>query len=276
MKNKQLRVEVLNNGTFSRHRLERKKRFQEGKIEEFDSQRYFVDSLTGEFIGINEEFAECERIRNCKTAQTKKVREHMQYLLKKPNNVLLFGTFTFTDKALQLKPETRKKAITRLLGKISEDYILNIDYGDKTDREHYHAIIAMKYDKCHMYLQRNSKGQLHLKVKELDRYKYGIYGVEEIKRTETDAKKLAAYETKLTLHSVKVNQQYISVKKGSKYQQYKSLLERRAFIGATRDYPHRSDRLNTINRLIENNITEENKTLDKLYQVFGTQFKVVQ
>lgn len=276
MKNRKLRVEVLNNGTFSRHRKERKQRFYEGRIDDFESQKFDIDEATGELIGINEEFAECERIRHCKNIQTSKLREHIKYLLQKPNTVLLFVTLTFTDKALQLKAETRKKHITRLLAKISEDYILNIDYGDKTDREHYHAVVAMKSDKCHMYLQRDNKGQLHLKVKELDSYKYGNYGVEEIRRTETDAKKLAAYETKLTLHSVKVNQQYISVKKGSKYQEYKDLTEKRAYVGSMSDYPSRSKRLKTINRLIENNITEENETLDKLYQVFGTQFNIVE
>jgi hypothetical protein len=53
-----------------------------------------------------------------------------------------FLTLTFTDEVLNsTTEETRRRYVARFLKSISENYVGNIDYGSKNDREHYHAIV---------------------------------------------------------------------------------------------------------------------------------------
>lgn len=54
----------------------------------------------------------------------------------------LFVTLTFTDEVLNnTNEETRRKYVRRFLKEYSNCFIANIDYGSKSGREHYHAII---------------------------------------------------------------------------------------------------------------------------------------
>lgn len=56
----------------------------------------------------------------------------------------LFLTLTFTDKVLQkTTKDTRRQHVRRFLRQFGCKYIANIDFGDKNNREHYHAIIQI-------------------------------------------------------------------------------------------------------------------------------------
>lgn len=55
----------------------------------------------------------------------------------------VFITFTFSDQALKTDEKTRRVYVSRCLRDLSKDYIANIDYGTKSEREHYHAIIRL-------------------------------------------------------------------------------------------------------------------------------------
>lgn len=270
MNNKELRKQVLSDGTYKNYALARRKRAQMGLLDEFLTS-ICIDNNTGE-IAPNNVMVECENIRRCQKSQRQKVEEHIKFLFMKPNYDLYFATFTFNDNALMLSKDTRKQAIRRLLSTVCADYIMNIDYGSITEREHYHAVIRLNKDGYCRYETESH----HIKIKELDSYSYGYYGLEEIHKDVLDAKKLSRYETKLTLHSLKVNQQYISVKKGSMYQQFKKLISYRNKVYSDYQYPNRWERIQTVNKIIENTVTEENSTIQKLYEVFGTQFKVIE
>ena len=258
MKNQELRKQVLSDGTYQKYSLERKQRVFNNELEQF------INSVT------DPEQLECENIRRCQKSQRQKVEDHIKYMFMKPQWDLYFVTFSFNDYALSLSAETRKKAITRLLGSICADYIVNIDYGKTTNREHYHAVIRLVAGTYETYI--NNK---HIKIKELDSYKYGFYDLEPIEKTDIDAKRLSRYETKLTLHSVKVKQQYISTKKGSMYQQYKDFIDKRKKLCSYSQYPRKWEKLQTINRAIENNITEESKTISKLCELFETNWRLI-
>ena len=53
-----------------------------------------------------------------------------------------FLTLTFTDEVLSnTTEETRRRYVSRFLKSISTDYVANIDWGDETQREHYHAVV---------------------------------------------------------------------------------------------------------------------------------------
>lgn len=96
----------------------------------------------------------------------------------------LFLSLTFTDKFLDenKKYETRRRKVREYLNSLGCHYIANIDFGKKTGREHYHAIVQLD------------------KVNHKD-YKFGNLDFERI--TIANEGKLANYINKLVIHSVK-------------------------------------------------------------------------
>lgn len=61
---------------------------------------------------------------------------------------LYFVTFTFDDNFIKKCDRSKKDLIKNTLYSFDEDikYIINIDYGSKNEREHYHGIIATNCD----------------------------------------------------------------------------------------------------------------------------------
>lgn len=215
MKDIERRKELLQNGIYKDYLKKRKLFVYNGVV--FINEYGQLDSTLFEIP--RKDLIICERIRKCYKEQREKVESHLMYLMNKTRYDLYFITFTFSDDSLNgTKAETRKQNIRRLLTR-SDDYILNIDYGKQTEREHYHSIVALKQG---TYETREENG--HLKLSILNDYKMGTYDVQKIRNTETDKKRLSRYIAKLTMHSVKVKQKYISVKKGSEYQKNKKII----------------------------------------------------
>lgn len=117
--------------------------------------------------------------------------------LEKTNNIVsnnkyvYFGTLTFNDGTLsKTSDKTRRRYVSYYLKSISNDYIANIDFGDKTknpnsnEREHYHCLIATD--------------------KKPESWKYGFCKFQLVGTTEVDCKRISKYIAKLTNHSMKV------------------------------------------------------------------------
>lgn len=102
------------------------------------------------------------------------------------NHNCIFLTLTFTNDTLNSTSEdTRKKYVKRYLKSVSSQYVANIDYGAKKEREHYHAIVIgdkINYSFWH---------------------KYGAIKGEKIILQDTTSIKLAKYVSKLTNHAIK-------------------------------------------------------------------------
>lgn len=233
MKDKALRKQLLEDGTFKEYTNRRKELIATGQSQEMD---LILDKNTGEVIsknkpngelfGLDQEIAEeCERIRDCRDKQRRKVQDHISYMLRNGYDVF-FTTMTLTDEALELSDRNQKRAINRCYA-ICEDYLYNVDYGKTTGRKHFHGVVAMKPGTYTLVQRRDEKGHLSWHIPELEeRYKNGFIGIEPFRgktdeEIETSIERIARYTTKLTLHSVKVKQSYISVKKGTEYQRFK-------------------------------------------------------
>ena len=204
MKDKQRKKQLLENGDLKNYLSYRQDLIKMGGYENLD---FNLD------LKNNYDFTLCEQMRRARYEQSKKVQNHIQFLFNL-EGYLYFATFTFKDESLLLSAYTRKQKIRRLLSSNFDDYILNIDFGSKNEREHFHAIIYEKIDNS--YIKDN-----HLKHKKLDSYNLGIYDLQKIQSTDISKVKLGKYISKLTLHSIKVKQSYVSVKKGSLYQRLK-------------------------------------------------------
>jgi len=110
----------------------------------------------------------------------------MEYIPSYKNYYIIFATLTFTDKDLEkTTKETRRQYVFRYLKSVSENYIANVDFGDKNGREHYHALLFVK-DKL------NPKD-----------WKKGFSFYEEVIFKNNDYIKIIKYMNKLTNHSFK-------------------------------------------------------------------------
>ena len=228
MKNKELKKQLVENGKFEDYRKTKRANADHGTYDLFevvmtmeDARRILFPEMTPE------EIIECERMSKSRYQQRKKIYDHLMFLFK-GNWDLYFITWTFSDEILNsTKSSTRKQKVIRSLSKCFVDYINNIDYAPDTNREHFHSVVAKKNASETMYFE-YEKGVKHIKFHDLDcLYKYGHYKVVPIRLSETDAKTIAGYIAKLTSHSIKVKQSYVSTKKGSPWQQYKELLAQR-------------------------------------------------
>lgn len=209
MKYKEKKKDIIESGLFGYYTTERRKMALNGQFGEMDSNESYGYGMTEEQTYL------CEMIRKARYEQIKKIEDHINYLFNKWTCHLYFVTLTFDDRAMALKPQTRRKNVIKILNQF-EDYIVNIDYGTKNEREHYHAIVAIDHHTKEMY-----KDGKFMKCQLLDKYRLGFYSMEPIRTEDKDKKRLSRYINKLTLHSIKVKQTYVSVKKGSDYQLWK-------------------------------------------------------
>ena len=84
-----------------------------------------------------EEYQECIRVNNASYHRTKRLREKIENMLL--SGQCIFLTLTFTNETLEnTNQDTRKRYVKRYLKEVSNQYVANIDYGSKNEREHYH------------------------------------------------------------------------------------------------------------------------------------------
>lgn len=242
MKNKEIKQEMLKNGLYSQLRTIDKKLYKTTgqSIKGYIYQNVYTDdnlqmlnflekqdlidiemsNMANSFNITNIQLKSFIQMKQAKSQQARRLYRHLNYLIN--NYDLLFATFTFNDEEMKLKKNTRYQHLIRSLNNdFVKDYIVNIDYGKKNEREHYHGIIAIDRNQCFKMEQHKHKGVIKCFVKDIPiNYKYGFVSYEIIKNTDTDRHKIANYISKLGLHSLKVEQKRIRTKKGSDYQKY--------------------------------------------------------
>ena len=167
--------------------LEKKKElFLNGK-DSYNSELY-SDILT------LEETKNCIRIYNNNRARKKRNNEDLimwnfakDTIPRYKDYKIIMGTLTFKDKALKdTDKKTRRVMVTRYLRKTADNYMENIDYSPKTEREHYHfiAFTKNKFD--------------------INKWKYGGGKFKVVKNTPKDMKNAKDYSlNKLTNHAYK-------------------------------------------------------------------------
>lgn len=119
-----------------------------------------------------------------------RIKQHFVYMIMKKKNIY-FLTFTFDDKYINKCDRTKKDLIKNLLNEIDSCsfYILNVDYGSKTERQHYHCIYGTNKD-------------LNLKFI-LDKYYPCFSYTEKIRLDSSSINKVSKYINKLSNHALK-------------------------------------------------------------------------
>ena len=156
------------------------------KVIEYNKSRYnaFKNGI------ILEPNIEYERILSARYMKVSRVKKRLVYLLYN-FRYIWFCTFTFDDYYIDKCDRTKKNLIKKCINKFDFKYILNVDYGKKTERQHYHCIIATNY-----------KFDLDKYLKE----HYMCFSSALLCNTDiTDLKRLTKYINKLSNHCVKAS-----------------------------------------------------------------------
>lgn len=106
-------------------------------IIEYNHQR-FISNLNGEYFELNPEY---EKILKARYAKVSRIKSRLIYLLTRCDYIW-FCTFTFSNEYINKSDRTKRDLIKDVIKTHDFKYMLNIDYGKKTEREHYHCIIG--------------------------------------------------------------------------------------------------------------------------------------
>lgn len=134
---------------------------------------------------INKEY---EKILQARYQKVGRIKKRLVYLLSR-YKYIWFCTFTFDNYYINKCDRTKRDLIKSVINTHDFKYILNIDYGKTTEREHYHCIIATDIDfNVNQYIQ-NFYPCFCLAI--------------QCKRGENDFIRLSKYINKLTNHCIK-------------------------------------------------------------------------
>ena len=107
------------------------------KVLEYNRDRY--QSFTnGHYVPINKDY---ERILKARYQKSSRIKRRMVYLFSR-YKYIWFCTFTFSKKYINKSTRTKRDLIKSCIDIEDFKFILNIDYGKSTQREHYHCILA--------------------------------------------------------------------------------------------------------------------------------------
>lgn len=152
-----------------------------------------------------------ERILNNRYCKVSRIKKRLVYLITH-FDYLYFCTFTFDDYFIKKCDRSKRDLIKHCIIRFDIDvnYILNVDYGKKNEREHYHCIIAT-----------NNNGNLRNYLK----CTYPFFtSCDSINKSNNDIKRLSKYINKLSNHCIKdstKNKRVVMNFKG--YDNYKEL-----------------------------------------------------
>lgn len=152
-----------------------------------------------------------ERILNARYCKVSRIKKRLVYLITH-FDYLYFCTFTFDNDFIKKCDRSKRDLIKNTIIRFDDDlnYILNVDYGKKNEREHYHCIIAT-----------NNNGDFRSYLK--CNYPY-FTSCDIINKSNNDIKRISKYINKLSNHCTKdttKNKRVVMNFKG--YDNYKEL-----------------------------------------------------
>ena len=154
------------------------------KIIEYNHNRHisFLNNLPFEYN------LEYEKVLNARYCKVGRIKKRLVYLLTRCEYVW-FCTFTFDDRRIKFSTKRKRELIREVLNTHDFIYILNVDYGKTTEREHYHCILGTNINfNVNQYIQ--------------DYYPCFSLSI-QCKKGIGDYQRLSKYINKLTNHCIK-------------------------------------------------------------------------
>lgn len=152
---------------------------------EYNKKRYlaFKEQIPFEYD------CQFEKLLNARIQKVGRIKKRLLYLLIR-YKYIWFCTFTFSDKYINKSERTKRDLIKSVLNTHDFKYILNIDYGKQTQRQHFHCILATDIDfDVNQYFQNFYDGGFSLSI--------------QCKKGIDDLSRLTKYIDKLVNHCIK-------------------------------------------------------------------------
>lgn len=135
-----------------------------------------------------EENIEYERKLKSRYQKCSRIKKRFVYLLTRCDYIW-FITFTFDNYYISKTDRTKRDLMKSVLNTHDFKYMLNIDYGKKTEREHYHCILGTN---------------INFDVNQFIQVNYPCHCLAiQCKKGKKDFVKLSKYINKLTNHCLK-------------------------------------------------------------------------
>lgn len=166
---------------------------------------YFNDILN------EEDFKKATRLKNRKSGKRRRCYKKLEKILDMYEDLyfnqgiycnLVFGTCTFDNKSMTWKEETRTKKINKWIKQHFVIALANIDYGEKTEREHHH-FIGLTFEELIFTGKKSKSGYDLYNIKENQDYKLGHEPNLEIIEKIENERKISNYLVKINHHSNK-------------------------------------------------------------------------
>ena len=152
---------------------------------EYNKKRYFAFKEQKPF----EYDHNFEKLLNARIQKVGRIKKRLLYLLIR-YKYIWFCTFTFNNNYINKCERTKRDLIKSVLNTHDFKYILNIDYGKNTQRQHFHCIIATDIDMdLNQYFQSYYVGGYSLSI--------------QCKKGIDDLSRLTKYIDKLVNHCIK-------------------------------------------------------------------------
>ena len=118
---------------------------------EYNKKRFYAFKEQKPFVYVHE----FEKLLNARIQKVGRIKKRLLYLLIR-YKYIWFCTFTFDNYYINKSERTKRDLIKTYLNTHDFKYILNIDYGKNTQRQHFHCILATNIDfDVNQYLQTN-------------------------------------------------------------------------------------------------------------------------
>lgn len=131
---------------------------------------------------------EFERILNARVQKVGRIRKRLLFLLLR-YKYIWFCTFTFDNNFINKCERTKRDLIKKSLNTHDFKYILNIDYGKQTQRQHFHCVLATNLD---------------MDVNQFFQSSYPCFSLSiQCKKGKNDLQRLTKYIDKLVNHCIK-------------------------------------------------------------------------
>lgn len=151
----------------------------------YNKQRFFAFKKQKPFV-YDPQF---EKLLNARIQKVGRIKKRLLYLLIR-YKYIWFCTFTFNNSYINKCERTKRDLIKSVLNTHDFKYILNIDYGKKNQRQHFHCIIASDIDMdLNQYFQSYYIGGYSLSI--------------QCKKGLDDLTRLTKYIDKLVNHCIK-------------------------------------------------------------------------
>lgn len=150
----------------------------------YNHDRY-IAFKNGEYFEENKEY---EKVLSARYMKVSRIKRRLIYLLSR-YDYIWFCTFTFDNYYINKSDRTKRDLIKNVISTHDFAYMLNIDYGKTTEREHYHCVIGTNWDfNVNQYIQSN----------------YPCFSCSiQCKKGREDFTRLSKYINKLTNHCIK-------------------------------------------------------------------------